>query len=144
MASRDTIRALRRLQAAIRAPAVPGAEHGRGGRLPDDLATPDLEWLALTAEESDRLDNAVDALERDLSFDHLDRRSSERLLWRLACEAFANRSADHVEPFICANERPPKAVDVFFTVSTPGRARRVPAWRCAVPAYGIDRRASAR
>lgn len=114
--ARETSRALRRLQAAIRAADAPDARHGRSGQIPEDLATPNLLWLTLTGEESDAFGQAMGALEVDLCFEHLDRRSAYKLLWRLTCQAHIDRSTDHVDPFISAHARESRSFDVIFTV----------------------------
>lgn len=114
--ARATIAALRRLQATIRAPDSLTARHGRSGRVPDELATDDLRQISLNNEDADRLAETLDALAVDMCFEHLDERSADDLLWRLACNAHVNRRTDHVASFVMAHAREPKSVDVFFTV----------------------------
>jgi len=72
--------------------------------------TPDLKWLNLTRDESNAFDRALDALTADLAFEHLDRRSAEQLVWRLACQAELNRRTDHVLAFIAAHAREPTSL----------------------------------
>jgi hypothetical protein len=114
--SRDTIRVLRRLQAVIRDPDSPEARHGRTGRVPDDLATPEFPYLSLTRDETDLCEQALAALVDDVRFEYLNSRSIKDLVWRFACQAAIDKSTNHVTAFIRDNAREPVDFDVFLTL----------------------------
>jgi hypothetical protein len=92
-------RALKRLQALARQPPS-GERSGRSGRVPEDVATEELQWLVLNPEEEQARLEAQESVAGDLRFEYLDQRAAAEALWRFVCRCVADRATDHVGPWV--------------------------------------------
>jgi hypothetical protein len=95
---------LKRLQAACRS-KLSDQRGGRSGRVPEDLATEDIRWLQLSADEEVLYQAAQQALLEDLRFEYMDEREARDKLWRFVCQSVIDRSHDHVRTFVVAHAR---------------------------------------
>lgn len=75
------------------------------GRVPKDIATEDFGWLYLEPHQEHAYQEAQAVLLGDLRFEYLARRDAETALWRFVCQCCADRTHDHVQPFIREHAR---------------------------------------
>jgi hypothetical protein len=107
-ASPEPERALRRLQALAREPSSGRSyDDGFGFRVvPDDLATEENQSLSYSSKEMAALKRAKAAVLADLRFEYLREKEVDDAVWRFFCEAFIQRSTNHVPGFTAQHQRP--------------------------------------
>jgi hypothetical protein len=105
--SRESEKALRRLQSVAREPSTGQSYKGGFGSrgLPDDLATEAKQALHYSSEEMGALKEANDAVLTDLRFEYLREKEVDEAVWRFFCQSFLERSTNHVPAFIATHAR---------------------------------------
>ena len=73
--------------------------------MPGDIATEDFKWLCLEPDEEQAYQLAQSVILGDPRFEYLEQREAADALWRFVCQCHADRSHDHVAPFIAERAR---------------------------------------
>lgn len=109
-------RALRNLEALLQHEQSPtdAEQHGRTGKIPDDLADEQNRTLLLNVDEEAAREEAVAALEADLRFEYM--KDGDVRVWRFACICVLGHQQDPVATFMAENARKPEERTCYLPI----------------------------
>lgn len=113
--AKDLVKLLKTLQQEVRSKGRLEARGGRGGKIPQRLATPEAGWLEVGPGIAHLIREVTEALREDERFEHLAEKA-DATVWEFVCDSAINRGTDHVKAFVNDRSRAPQSFTLRFSV----------------------------
>lgn len=113
--AKDLRKLLKTLQHEVRAEGKLDTPYGRGGSIPEDLATPEAGWLQVGPSIARLINEVTSALLDDEHYEHL-AGEADAAVWEFVCKCAIDRRTDHVKAFVSEHSREPQSFTSSFSV----------------------------